>query len=99
MFLITIDGRQASTNWSKGVRLPFLANEQIHAGAWMALNLDGGGSTSMWVKKKDSAYCQSSPGVGGCLAQRPSASTGERATRTAIVVLPTADTGTPLGLR
>jgi hypothetical protein len=99
MFLITIDGRQASTNWSKGVRMPFLANEQIHAGAWMALNLDGGGSTSMWVKKKDSAYCQSSPGVGGCLAQRPSASTGERATRTAIVVLPSADTGTPLGLR
>jgi len=99
MFLITIDGRQKSTNWSKGVRLPSLANEQIRAGAWMALNLDGGGSTSMWVKKKDPAYCQSSPGVGGCLAQRPSASTGERATRTAIVVLPSADTGTPLGLR
>jgi len=99
MFLITIDGRQSSTNWSKGVRLPFLANEQIRAGAWMALNFDGGGSTAMWVKKKDPAYCESSPGVGGCLAQRPSASTGERSTRTALVVLPSADTGTPAGLR
>ena len=76
MFLITIDGRQASTNWSKGVRLPFLAGEQIRAGAWMALNFDGGGSTTMWVKKRDPAYCESSPGVGGCLAQRPSPSTG-----------------------
>jgi len=99
MFLITIDGRQASTNWSKGVRLPFLANEQIRAGAWMALNFDGGGSTTMWVKKKDPAYCQSSPSIGGCLAQRPSSSTGERATRSAVVVLPSADTGTPAGLR
>jgi hypothetical protein len=99
MFLITIDGRQGSTNWSKGVRLPFLAGEQIRAGAWMALNFDGGGSTTMWVKKRDPAYCQSSPGVGGCLAQRPSASTGERATRTALIVLPSADTGTPVGLR
>lgn len=99
MYLITVDGRQSATNWSKGVRLPFLASEQIHAGAWMALNLDGGGSTAMWVKKRGAAYCESSPSVGGCLAQRPSPSTGERATRTAIVVLPSVDTGTPLGLR
>ena len=99
VYLITIDGRQNATNWSKGVRLPVLANEQIHAGAWMALNLDGGGSTAMWVKKRRAAYCESSPSVGGCLVQRPSPSTGERATRTAIVVLPSADTGTPLGLR
>ncbi|MEP6757805.1 MAG: phosphodiester glycosidase family protein [Actinomycetota bacterium] len=99
MYLITVDGRQTLTNWSKGVRLPFLANEHLRAGAWMALNLDGGGSTTMWVKKKDPGYCQSSPSVGGCLVNRPSPSTGERATRTAIVVLPSADTGTPLGLR
>ena len=99
LLLITIDGRQASTNWSKGVRLPFLANEHIRAGAWMAMNMDGGGSTTMWVKKKDPAYCQSSPNVGGCLAQRPSSSLGERSTRTAIIVLPSADTGTPSALR
>lgn len=99
MFLITVDGRQASTNWSKGVRMLSLAEEQIRAGAWKAVNLDGGGSTTMWVKKRDSHYCQSSPNVGGCLANRPSPSTGERATRSAIVVLPTTDTGTPQQLR
>ena len=65
----------------------------------MALNLDGGGSTTMWAKKRVSAYCESSPSAGGCLAQRPSPITGERATRTAIVVLPSADAGTPSGLR
>jgi phosphodiester glycosidase len=99
MFLITVDGRQGSTNWSKGVRLPALAAEQIRAGAWWAVNLDGGGSTTMWVKKRDRRWCESSPNVGGCLANRPSPSTGERATRSAIVVLPTTDTGTPQQLR
>ena len=68
-------------------------------GAWQAMNFDGGGSTTMWVKKRDPAYCESSPAVGGCLVQRPSPSTGERATRTALIVLPSADTGTPAGLR
>ncbi len=99
MIWITVDGRQTSTNWSKGVRLPFLANEHLRAGAWMAVNLDGGGSTTMWLKNKNANYCQSSPTVGGCLVQRPSSSAGERATRTALVILPTADGGTPLALR
>jgi hypothetical protein len=99
MFLMTIDGRQGSTGWSKGVRLPYLAGELIRAGAYRAVNLDGGGSTTMWAKKRASAYCESSPSVGGCLVQRPSPSTGERATRSAIVVLPSADAGTPPGLR
>lgn len=99
MFLVTVDGRQGSTNWSKGVRLPALADELLRAGAWKGVNLDGGGSTTMWVKKRDRRYCESSPNVGGCLANRPSPSTGERATRSAIVVLPTADTGTPQQLR
>ena len=99
MFLITVDGRQGSSNWSKGVRLPALAAEQIRAGAWRAVNLDGGGSTTMWVKRRDRRWCESSPNVGGCLANRPSPSTGERATRSAIVVLPTTDTGTPKQLR
>jgi exopolysaccharide biosynthesis protein len=97
MFLVTIDGRQSG--WSKGVRLPALAGEEIRAGAWRAVNLDGGGSTTMWVKKRASSYCQHKTGVGGCLVQRPSPSTGERATRSAIVVLPNTDTGTPRQLR
>ena len=45
------------------------------------------------------SYCQSYPSVGGCLVMRPSQSFGERGTRSAIAVLPTADTGAPSALR
>jgi exopolysaccharide biosynthesis protein len=99
MILETVDGRQASTGWSVGVRLPWLADSMLQAGAWMALNLDGGGSTTMWTSKTDPLYCQSYPTIGGCLVQRPSQPTGERATRSAIVILPSADTGAPSPLR
>jgi hypothetical protein len=99
LFLVTVDGRQTNTNWSMGVRMPALAKELIRAGAWKAVNLDGGGSTTMWVKRRSSRYCQSTPNVGGCLANRPSQSFSERATRSAIVVLPTIDSGTPRQLR
>ena len=99
MIFITIDGRQGSTGWSKGVRLPYLAQQLIRAGAYRAVNLDGGGSTSMWSKKRNPTFCESTPSVGGCLVQRPSQSNGERATRSAIVVMPSGDAGTPRGLR
>jgi hypothetical protein len=63
------------------------------------VNLDGGGSTAMWVRKRDS-YCESTPSAGGCLVNRPfGSSQEERATRAAIVVLPRADDGTPASLR
>lgn len=97
MMLITIDGRQ--DNWSYGVRLPYLADELIRAGAYAAVNLDGGGSTTMWSKKRNASFCESTPSVGGCLVQRPSDSTGERSKQSAIVVLPSADPGTPPDLR
>ena len=99
LILMTIDGRQKSSGWSVGARFPFLADRLIAAGAWTAVNLDGGGSTTMWVKKTDASYCQSYPSVGGCLVMRPSQSFGERGTRSAIAVLPTADTGAPSALR
>ena len=97
LILMTIDGRQ--TGWSYGVRFPYLADALIRAGAYHAVNLDGGGSTTMWVKRRNTAYCESGPSVGGCLVQRPSDSTGERSKQSAIVVLPSADAGTPTGLR
>jgi exopolysaccharide biosynthesis protein len=97
IILVTVDGRQ--TGWSAGVRLPYLAGELIRDGAYGAVNLDGGGSTTMWTKKRKPVYCESSPPVGGCLVQRPSDSNGERSKQSAIVVLPTADSGTPRGLR
>jgi exopolysaccharide biosynthesis protein len=100
MTLITVDGRQTSTNWSKGIRLPQFAGEFIKVGSWDALNLDGGGSTTMWVQKQNAAYCELYPVVGGCVVNRPitSSSGGERSIRTALVVLPGSDAGTPTGL-
>ena len=97
IFLITIDGRQST--WSSGVRMPRLAGELIRAGAWKAVNLDGGGSTTMWSRKRKSQFCESVPDVGGCLVQRPSESFGERVTRSAIAILPHIDRGTPRQLR
>jgi exopolysaccharide biosynthesis protein len=99
LILMTIDGRQKSSGWSVGARFPFLADQLIAAGAWTAVNLDGGGSTSMWAQKTNAAYCQSYPSVGGCLVMRPSQSFGERGTRSAIAILPKADTGAPSALR
>jgi Phosphodiester glycosidase len=101
MAWITIDGRQATTDWSLGVRMPYVANELIRLGAWNAINLDGGGSTTMWVRDVNSAYCQIYPVVPGCLVQRPASSAAgqERPIRQADVILPGPDPGTPAGLR
>ena len=92
LILETVDGRQASTGWSVGVRLPWLADSMLHAGSWMALNLDGGGSTTMWTSQHGPVLLPVGvpDEIGGCLVQRPSQPTGERATRSAIVVLPSA---------
>ncbi|MFG0304986.1 MAG: phosphodiester glycosidase family protein [Phycisphaerales bacterium JB040] len=44
LILAVIDGRQ--NNWSVGMTLPELADLMIQHGAWDAVNLDGGGSSS-----------------------------------------------------
>ena len=98
LLVLTVDGRQTSTGWSKGWQLPALANELLRHNAKYALNLDGGGTTVMWVKRTNSAYCESGADVGGCLVNRPSPSSGERQTIESLVVLPGKDAGTPGGL-
>ena len=99
VWVVTVDGRQASTGWSKGMQLPGIANEFIKLGAEFAVNLDGGGSTTLWVKRRNDAYCESVPNAGGCLANRPSPSTGERVTIEGLTVLATGDADTPTGLK
>jgi phosphodiester glycosidase len=99
VWVLTVDGRQASSGWSKGMKLPGLASEFLKLGAAYAVNLDGGGSTTLWVHKRNSAYCESSPPVGGCLVNRPSPSTGERVTIEGLTVLAGRDPGTPRTLR
>jgi hypothetical protein len=48
IFLVTVDGRQPG--YSAGMSLPELADFMLKLGAREALNLDGGGSTTMWVR-------------------------------------------------
>ncbi len=108
IYIMTIDGRQVSSswfngsNWSKGVKLPGLADEMKKLGVVDAVNLDGGGSTTMWLRKKNSNYCQVSRTT-GCLVNRPSYRPSgvydERTIIEALTVLSGVDTGTPTGLR
>ena len=47
VILLTVDGRHAN---SAGMSLPELANTMRWLGCTSAINLDGGGSTTLWVK-------------------------------------------------
>jgi hypothetical protein len=78
--LVTVDGRQPE--WSTGLRFPDLGRLMLQLGAWNALNLDGGGSTTMWVRDRNKA-CQIKTEV-GCLVNRPPY--GERSVIDAVVL-------------
>lgn len=82
LFLITVDGRQPG--YSEGMTLPELADfmcckmaeyTNIGANAYQALNLDGGGSTTMVVRQQ--------------VVNRPSDETGERPVANALLVVDT----------
>jgi Phosphodiester glycosidase len=95
VYLITVDGRQ--TGWSIGMTLPRFAREFIRRrpSATWAINLDGGGSTEMWVShRRPSPYCQMFTTEGGCTVDRPSPG-HERASITSLQVLDGPDTGEP----
>ena len=85
VILLVVDGRSSgsvgATLYELGVRMKAL-------GAVDAVNLDGGGSATMWVK-----------GLG--VVNHPTDSTGERAVSNAVVILPGADTAeaSPLAAR
>jgi len=63
-FMVVVDGRQAGL--SVGMTLAELANYMIKLGCEYAMNLDGGGSTTMWVM----GQVMNSPSLGH---ERPSA--------------------------
>ncbi len=71
LFLITVDGRQP--DHSLGMSLQELAQFMLELGCYQALNLDGGGSTTMVI--------------GDQVSNRPSDGTGERAVANSILVL------------
>jgi exopolysaccharide biosynthesis protein len=48
LILVVVDGRQ--TGYSEGANLAELGNILINAGAYLAMNLDGGGSSTLVVE-------------------------------------------------
>ncbi len=72
LLLVTVDGRQPGV--STGMSLYMLADLLLELGAVEAMNLDGGGSTTMVVQQK--------------IVNKPSDSTGERPVSDAILVFP-----------
>lgn len=48
LWFVTVDGRQPGL--SRGISLPDLAQFMLDLGCWQAMNLDGGGSTTMVVR-------------------------------------------------
>ena len=72
ILLLTVDGRQPGE--SIGMSLTMLADLLIEFGALEAINLDGGGSTTMVIRNK--------------LVNKPSDATGERPISDAILVYP-----------
>ncbi|MFW5697356.1 MAG: phosphodiester glycosidase family protein [Fimbriimonadaceae bacterium] len=73
LWLVTVDGRQEG--WSRGIDLYELAELLRYLGADDAANLDGGGSTTMWVD--------------GQVVNRPSDPTGERHVASSLLVIRT----------
>ncbi|MBI5471865.1 MAG: phosphodiester glycosidase family protein [Ignavibacteriae bacterium] len=73
LFLVTVDGRQTT---SAGMTLHQLANFMITLGVDRAVNLDGGGSTTMVVQ--------------GAIANSPSDGGGERTVSNSLIVVSSA---------
>lgn len=71
LLLVTVDGRQP--DYSVGMTLEELAQTMLELGCYQALNLDGGGSTTMVINN--------------LVANRPSDPNGERAVANALLVL------------
>jgi uncharacterized protein YigE (DUF2233 family) len=82
VFLVTVDGRQPSL--SIGINLQDLAQYMKELGAWDAMNLDGGGSSTMWVRNE--------------VTNRPSDATGPRMCSNALLVTSAAPVGSPAHL-
>ncbi len=71
LIFVVVDGRRA---WSVGMSLVELADQLLALGAYQAMNLDGGGSSTLWVR--------------GTIVNYPSDAAGERAVGNALVVVP-----------
>lgn len=82
VFLVTVDGRQSG--YSNGTNLKDLASYLISKGAYAAINLDGGGSTTMAIRQPFT--------LSPVLANRPSGGS-ERRVSSILQIVNTAPTG------
>lgn len=82
LILATVDG--ARPGWSSGMRLPELAELMLSRGAVNAINLDGGGSSALAVRRAGTS--------GPVLANRPSGRS-ERSVTNSIQVISNVPTG------
>jgi len=94
VYLVIVDGRQGG--WSVGMTLrqlaAFLAMPSV-ADAHAAVNMDGGGSAVMWVRKQGN-HCWKNVST-GCVVNRPTTNgttLGERTAETALLALGGSDT-------
>ncbi len=71
VYFVTVDGRQPG--FSVGMSLPELANYMLSIGCWNAVNLDGGGSTTMVVRNR--------------VVNSPSDAAGERSVANALLAV------------
>ncbi|MBC7898175.1 MAG: phosphodiester glycosidase family protein, partial [Cytophagaceae bacterium] len=69
LLMVVVDGRRP---WSVGMSLRELGDALLALGAWDAMNLDGGGSSTLWIR--------------GRVVNYPSDPTGERAVGNALFV-------------
>jgi uncharacterized lipoprotein YddW (UPF0748 family) len=63
LYIIVVDGGQS--NWSVGMTLPQFADLFIQQGAWRAINLDGGGSSSFVFVQDNGTTVQNRPSNAG----------------------------------
>jgi hypothetical protein len=95
LLLVVVDGR--ISNWSIGLGLRDFADFfKSKLNATFAMNLDGGGSATMWVKKTGE-WCSPKPNgvTNGCLVNYANVGTGykQRPVENAVLILPGADPG------
>jgi len=84
ILLVTVDGR--IPRWSVGMTLTDFANEMKSLGAVNAMNLDGGGSTTMWTKRFGLVNKPTDCLPGIC----------QREVTTAVLILPAGRAGPPI---
>jgi hypothetical protein len=87
---MVVDGRR--DGWSVGMNLREFGREMLRFGAYDAVNLDGGGSSVMWLHDKG-PWCITNVD-NGCLVNKPSDG-GQRSLSTAMLVLQGPDANEP----